>query len=70
MFTYTAEDEEGNPINMNGGRVRLDVPAAWKVKDTQITVRMVKRKATLFLTSARLTAGDRLNHCWDKRSRT
>ena len=38
-FTYMAEDEEGNPINMNGGRVRLDVPAAWKVKDTQITVR-------------------------------
>ena len=38
IFTYTADDEEGGPINMNGGRVRLDVPADWKVKDTQITV--------------------------------
>ena len=38
-FTYTADDpEDGNPINMNGGRVRLDVPAVWKVKDTQIMV--------------------------------
>ena len=38
MFTYTADDPEDGPINMNGGRVRLDVPAAWKVKDTQIMV--------------------------------
>ena len=38
---------------MNGGRVRLDVPADWKVKDTQVTV--TDGGESLFLTSARLT---------------
>ena len=53
-FTYMADDPQNGPINMNGGRVRLDVPAAWAVKIDDV-ISVVDGTDNLYLTTARLT---------------
>ena len=53
-FTYTADDPEDGPINMNGGRVRLKVPAAWAVKIDNIDS-VMDDTDSLYLVGARLT---------------
>ena len=55
-FTYTADDPEDGPINMNGGKVRIAVDAAWEIKIDNI--RSVTDGADadfLYLVGARLT---------------
>ena len=54
VFTYTADDDEDGPINMNGGRVRLDVPAAWAVKIADVAS-VLDGSDSLYLVGARLT---------------
>ena len=57
MFTYTADDPEDGPINMNGGKVRIIVDATWKVKVDNIRSVSEISDTTeyLYLVGARLT---------------
>ena len=54
-FVYMADGEDG-PINMNGGRVRLDIPADWKfgIDDIQ-SITDGTETDKLYLAGARLT---------------
>ena len=54
-FTYTAVDEEGTPINMNGGKVRVDIPDPddWAVTIAKITS-ITDGGERLYLRTARL----------------
>ena len=56
-FTYTADDLQDGPINMNGGKVRIAVDATWKVKVDNIrsVAEIEGDPEYLYLVGARLT---------------